>query len=228
MHENCHRCGGELSTGPELEPFCPHCGAPQLYLQEQDRAASEDESKSTGALPPPNPQQVEWKTAIRCAALISGIAALLSLLATRIPVLSPVSTLWIISGSVTTLSLYQRRRPLAWMDAGVGARIGVVVGLALITFVASAMAIAGLVARFGLHSMGNFDAELSQQLHMQIEHAAAVNPAPPELLHYFYTPEFRAGMMLAGVGMMAGLVMLLSTIGGAVAGLVRTRRQTHA
>lgn len=205
-----------------------HCGAPQLYLLEHDVPETAGELNTTGTAPPPHPGQVEWQTAIRCAVLIAGVGALLSLLATRIPVLSPLSTLWILSASLTTLSLYQRRRPLAWMNAGVGARIGVVVGLALITFVAAAMAIAGLVARFGLHSMGNFDAELARQMHAQIEHAAAANPATPELLRYFYTPEFRAGMMLAGIGMMAGVILIFSTLGGAVGGLMRTRRPTPA
>jgi hypothetical protein len=228
MHEFCHRCGGELSEVRAESPFCPHCGSPQLYLLEQDVPEVTGESNSTGSLPPPNPRQVEWKTAIRCAALIAGVGALLSLAATRVPALSPLSTLWIISGSLITLSLYQRRRPLAWMDAGVGARIGALAGLALVSFVTTAMAIAGLVARYGLHSMGTFDAQLAQQLRVQIEHAAAANPVPPDLLQYFYTPEFRAGMMLAGIGMVAGVVLLLSTVGGAVGGLMRTRRGKHA
>jgi uncharacterized membrane protein HdeD (DUF308 family) len=228
MRELCHRCGSALSDESERTPFCFHCGAPQLYLQEQDRVDSSGEPSTTGALPPPNPQQVEWKTAIRCAALVAGIAALLSLIAARVPVLSPLSTLWILSGALTTLSLYQRQRPLAWMDAGVGARIGAVAGLAVMTFVISAMTIAGLVARFVLHRMGTFDAELAQQLQAQIAHAAASNPIPPDILHYFSTPEFRAGMMIAGVGMMAGFILILSTIAGAVGGLMRMRRQTHA
>ncbi len=197
-------------------------------MLEQDLPEDSGEANSTGSLPPPHPKQVEWKTAIRCAILVATIGALLSLLATRVPAMSPLSTLWIISGSLTTLSLYQRRRPQAWMDAGVGARIGVVVGLALVLFVACAMAVAGLVARYGLHSMGSFDAELAQQLHTQIERAAAANPAPPEILRYFYTPEFLAGMMLAGIGMTAGIVLLLSTVGGAVGGLMRMRRGTPA
>ena len=228
MHETCHRCGGVLSAGPEETLFCSHCGAPQLYLQEQDRPEPLGEPSTTGALPPPNPQQVEWKTAIRCAALVAGVAAVLSLAATRIPVLSPLSTLWILTGSMTTLALYQRQRPLAWMDAAVGARIGIMAGLVLVAFVSCAMAVAGLVARFGLHTMETFDAELAQQLHAQIEHTSQTNPIPPDILHYFYTPEFRAGMMLTGVAMMASFVLIFSTLGGAVSGMLRMRRQTHA
>jgi hypothetical protein len=230
MHQYCHRCGGELASSDDITPFCPHCGAPQLFLQEYDRTpqnpdpdASASES-STGTAPPPHPQQVDWKIAIACAAIVAGVAAVLTLLAIRVPVLSPLRTLTILSASVITLGLYQHRRPTARINAAIGARIGLVVGLSLILSLATTMAIIGLVSRFGLHSMGTFDADLTQQMRTQIEHASAANPASPELLHYFYTPEFRAGMMLTGVAMVGALLMLLSTLGGAVGGLLRARR----
>ena len=62
------------------------------------------------------------------------------------------------------------------MDAGIGARIGVVVGVILVGCLAVAMAAGGLVARYLLHNMAGFDAQLTQQLHLQIEHALATNP----------------------------------------------------
>jgi hypothetical protein len=111
------------------------------------------------------------------------------------------------------------------MDAGIGARIGMVAGIALVAFLAVSMAIAGVVARYGLHTMAGFDAQLTEQLHAQIEKAAAVNPEPAEVTRYLYSPEFRAGMMLTGFAMLAGIVLVLSTVGGAVGGLLRTRRQ---
>jgi hypothetical protein len=132
MQEYCHRCGGELPAGEGMLPFCPHCGSPQIYLQDHEQQNGGVETDTTGAIPPPRPQQVEWKTAIRCAALVAGVAAGLSLVSQRVQVVSLLSMLWTISGSMITLALYQRRRPLAWMDAGVGARIGLVVGLALV------------------------------------------------------------------------------------------------
>jgi hypothetical protein len=85
--------------------------------------------------------------------------------------------------------------------------------------------VAGLVARYGLHSMAGFDAQLTEQLHAQIEKAAAANPEPPEVIRYLYSPEFRAGMMLTGFAMAAGILVVLSTVGGAVSGLLRTRRR---
>jgi hypothetical protein len=168
---------------------------------------------------------VEWKTAIRCAGLVAGIAAMLGVVASRVQAVSPLSWLWTISGSLIAVALYQRRRPQAWMDAGVGARIGVMVGLALVTGFAVAMAVGGLVARYGLHSMAGFDAELTQMLHAQIEKAEATTPEPPDVLRFLYSPEVRAGMMLAGFAMVSGVLLVLSTIGGAVGGLLRMRRK---
>jgi hypothetical protein len=228
MHEHCHRCGGELPARDGASPFCPHCGSPQIFLQDYEQQSGGPEADTTGAVPPPRPQQVEWKTAIRCAVLVAGIAAVLSLVAARVQLVSPLSWLWTISGSIITLALYQRRRPLAWMDAGVGARIGVVVGLALVACLAVAMAIGGLVARYGLHSMAGVDAQLTELLHVQFEKAAAITPQPPEVQRFWYSPEFRAGMMLAGFGMLAGFLLVLSTVGGAVGGFMRMRRKVSA
>jgi hypothetical protein len=228
MHEYCHRCGGELPAGQGLSSFCPHCGSPQIFLQDYEQQTGSSEADTTGAVPPPRPRQVEWKTAMRCALLVAGIAAGLSLLAARVELVSPISWLWTISGSMITLALYQRRRPLAWMDAGIGARIGVVVGLALVVCLGIAAAVGGLVARYGLHSMAGFDAQLTQLMHAQMEKALAAAPEPPEVQQFFYSPEVRAGMMLAGFAMMSGVLLLLSTVGGAVGGLLRMRRKVSA
>jgi hypothetical protein len=228
MHEYCHRCGTELPVKDGLSPFCPHCGSPQIYLQDYEEQTGAGDADTTGATPPPRPQQVEWRTAIRCAALVAGIAAVLSLIASRVQMLSLLSWLWMMSGSIITLALYQKRRPLAWMDAGVGAKIGVVVGLALMTCLAIAAAIGGLVARYGLRSMAGFDAELTQMLHAQIEKAAATTPETPELLRFLYSPEVRAGMMIAGFAMASGFLLVLSTVGGAVGGFLRMRRKVSA
>jgi hypothetical protein len=225
MQEYCHRCGGELPVSDGTSPFCPHCGSPQIYLQDYEQQTGASEADTTGTTPPPKPQQVEWRTAIRCAALVAGISALLSLVSVRLQVVSTVSWLWTISGSLITLALYQWRRPLAWMDARIGARIGVVVGLALVSCLAIALAVGGVVARYGLHNMAGADAQLTQMLHAQFEKASAVTPQPPEMQRFWYSPEFRAGMMLAGFGMLAGVVLIWSTVGGAVGGFIRTRRK---
>ncbi len=211
-----------------MSPFCPHCGAPQIYLVDYEQPAELTEANTTGTAPPPQPRQIEWKTAIRCALLVAGVAAALSLVAARFESVSPLSWLWTVSGSLITLALYRRRRPLAWMDAGIGARIGVVVGVVLVSCLAVAMAAGGLIARYALHNMAGFDAQLTQQLHLQIDHALAANPEAKSVQGYLYSPEFRAGMMLAGFGMISGILVVLSTVGGAVGGLLRTRHKVSA
>jgi hypothetical protein len=235
MQETCHRCGGDLPAGSGESPFCPHCGTPQLFLALENQSAATggeagaDSRSSTGTLPPPRPRQVEWKTAIRCAAAVAAVAAALSLVALRVDVLSPVSLLWIMSASLITLGFYQKRRPAAQMDVRVGARIGVVVGVCLALELGAAMAGAGLVRRFALHSMGDFDAQLTTQIQvvvktLQQQAAEQSKPVPPEVLKAIVSPESRAWLMLAEFAFVSAGLLVLSTLGGAFAGLLRMRR----
>jgi prepilin signal peptidase PulO-like enzyme (type II secretory pathway) len=217
----CHRCEEPLLSGDDSPSFCSHCGAPQIYLSDALEAVTSVSGDSTGVLPPPHPQQIDWKAAILCALLVALVSGLLSVASTRLPAFSFINWLWTISASMVALTLYQRRRPDALMDVGVGTKIGVLVGLALIASIGVFMAVAGLIARFGLHHMVSFDSELRAQ----IEKAASANPQPADLMRFIYSPEFKAGIMLAGFSMLAGLVILMSTVGGAVGGLLRTRRQ---
>ncbi len=177
---------------------------------------------STGALPPPRLRQVEWKTAIRCAAAVAGVAAALSLGATRVDMLSSVSFLWTASAAWIALGFYQKRRPTAWMDGGVGARIGVVVGVSLALALGVAMASAGLVARYALHTMGGFDQEMTAQVQKAIQQSST--PIPAEMMGFVHSPEFRGGMMLAGYALVSAGLVVLSMLSGAIAGLLRMRR----
>jgi hypothetical protein len=232
MRETCHRCGGDLPTGDGLSPFCPHCGAPQLYLSEsyladqQELASNPD---STGTLPPPLPRQVDWKAALRCAFLVAAIAAVLSVVGLRVPGVSFVSTIWILTASMSTLALYQRHRPRAWMDAGVGARVGLTAGLALIITIGVSMAIAGVVARFGLHAMSGFDADFAQMLaQAKLTATASAAQAAPEVVKLYDLPEFQAGIVLASLTISAIFLLAFSAFGGALGGMLRNRRHARS
>jgi hypothetical protein len=215
-----------LPAGSGESPFCPQCGAPQLSLSLDcqsvetggEPAGAAAGAASTGAISPPSPRQVEWKTAIRCAAAVAGVGAGLSVVAIRVDLLSPVSFLWIMSASLITLGFYQRRRPAAWMDVRVGARIGVVVGVCLALEVGTAMAGAGLVARYGLHAMGGFDAQMAAQVQKAIQQSST--PVPAEMMGLLGSPEFRGGMILMGFALLSAGLVVLSTLGGAFAGLL--------
>jgi hypothetical protein len=236
MQQHCHRCGGELSEGDGVTTFCPHCGAPQLYLPEYDRPDGAAEQDSTGTPPPPLPQMVEWKTAIRCAVVVAGIAAALTVLAMGlpgIPLLGTVGTFWTLTAAMTAVAFYQRRRPLAKMDARVGARIGFTTGLALVACIMIATAAAGVVARYALHRTAGFDAQVTEQLAelvrqttVQASHSAAAgSPELAGFVRFMATPEFRAGYVLGTVAFVSAVLLLFSTLGGAVGGLFRTRRR---
>jgi hypothetical protein len=174
-----------------------------------------------------HPQLVDWQTAIRCAALVTAVAVIFSLASIGLPYISLLCVCWILSASMTTLALYQRRRPVARMDAGIGARIGLTTGLLLIAGLGFALAIAGLVTRFGLHSMSQFDTEIAQRW-AAARITLVASAQSPQMLHFFDQPEFRAGLMLAGIAVYAAIILFLSTLGGALAGLLRTRRAPAA
>jgi hypothetical protein len=231
MQEFCHTCGGALPAKSGESPFCPHCGAPQLTLSLDYQSpetggeppAGTPGPASTGMRPPPRPQQVDWKTAIRCAAAVAGVAGALTLAAMRVPMLGGAALLWVMSGSLIALALYQNRRPTAWMDARVGARIGVVVGLCLAIGLAVPMAVAGVVARFGMHAMGGFDTQMAAVFQKVIQQSST--PFPPEALRLVQSQEFRAGYVLFCFAFVSVVLLVLSTVGGAFAGLLRMRRK---
>jgi hypothetical protein len=238
MQESCHRCGGDLPEGRGESPFCPHCGTPQLFLAIENQSVETggeppvgaDGAPSTGTLPPPRPQQVEWKTAIRCAAAVAGIGSVLTLGSLRVDLLSPVSLLWIMSASLITLALYQKRRPTAWIDAKVGVRIGLVVGMCLAVGLGIAVAGWGLLARFGLHTMGGFDGQMAEivfqvQKAIQQKSVEQSQPLPPWMPGLLHSPEFRAGYTLFCCAFASAGLLVLSAAGGAFAGLLRTRRR---
>jgi hypothetical protein len=174
---------------------------------------------------------VEWKTAIRCAVVVAGIAAALTVLAMglpKIPLLGTIGTFWTLTAAMTSVAFYQRRRPLAKMDVRVGARIGFATGLALVACLTIAVAAVAVVARFALHSMAGVDAQITEmvrQMTVQMSHSAAGNPELPGVLRFVASPEFRAGYVLSMVAMGAATVLLFSTLGGAVGGIFRTRRR---
>lgn len=232
MPEYCHTCGGELPDRIGESPFCPHCGAPQLRLSmelqtPEESATSEGAGPSTGTRPPPRPQIIDWRMAIRCAAAVAVVAGLLTLGSLRIPMLTPASVLWVLSGSLITLGLYQNRRPAARMSAQIGARIGLLVGLCVATGLAIPMAVAGVVARFGLKTMNGFDSQLAGIFDKVVQQSSQQSgtPLPVEALRLIHSPEFRGAYVLFSCAFTAFVVLVLSAAAGAFGGLLRTRRQ---
>ena len=235
MRETCHRCGGDLpdheAAGEGRSPFCPHCGAPQLLLSDYSEPLSTGaeiaegaDSNSTGTLPPPRPNRIDWPMALRGAVLVSAVAVVLSVIAARLPSFSPIGSVWVVSASLTTLALYQRRRPLAAMNANVGARIGLLVGMMLVFFLAATLSAGLFVGRYSLHAMSGIDAAMSLAMKAQLAQLSATRPVPPDVVSLVSSIQFRTAMMLCYFSLILFAILLISVFGGAVGGLLRTRR----
>ncbi len=223
MQTSCHRCHGDLPADQPTPPFCPHCGAPQLRLSEEAQAGLTGAANTTGELPPPRPRLMNWSIALRSALEIAGVGAVLNLLSTRIPGLGVLAVLWVLSAALLTLALYRRREPRRSINAAIGARIGILSGLANVALLGASLAVAGLLARFHFHSLAAYDNAMRDQMRLQLEHALAANPAPPELVRFFYSPEFQAGALLSGLVTLAVAFVLLSVFSGMLAGIVGNR-----
>ena len=229
MQDYCHRCGEELPPAHGESTFCPHCGAPQLTLSLENQtipAAEAEGTPTTGTVPPPRPSLVDWKAAVSCAAIVAAIGVVLTLVSLRLVALQSVCFLWVMSGSLIAMGLYHRLRPTAWIDARVGARIGMVVGLSLAVALIGGMAGWGVFARFVLHSMGSFDAQLTAVLAQGLaaQQQKQSTPMPSWFVGFVTSPEFRAGSVLFTCAFMTGGVLVISTIAGAFAGFLRIRR----
>ena len=246
MDVSCHRCHAELpgpahasSRGSDDEVlFCPHCGAPQLYLPDHLRieTPAEPGTFTTGSLPPPRPagfapHRIDWHVALRSSAIVAAVSAGLGVASLRFTFLSLAYIVWTIGGAIVALGFYARQRPQARMDAAVGLRVGSVTGLLMIAFLGVAFTVTGLVARFGTHSMAGFDGQLTQEmalLEQQLKLSGAQQSRPPdaeqklgEFVDFLKTSEARTGIILAGVGLQASFILLVATGGGGFAGMLR-------
>ncbi len=242
----CHRCHAELPgqasrstrSGEDGLLFCPYCGAPQLRLPEHLRMEPNVEpgDTTTGSLPPPRPagfpaHRIDWHAALRSSAIVALVSAGLGVASLHFPFLSLAYFVWTIGGAIVALGLYARQRPQARMDTGVGLRIGSVTGLLMIAFLGVAFTLTGLITRFGTHGMAGFDGQLAQEmalLEQQMKLSVAQQHPPPEteqklgeFVDFLNTPEARTGIMLSGIGLQAGLILLVATGGGGFAGMLR-------
>ncbi len=226
MRLTCHRCGGDL-PGNDLRGFCPTCGAPQLRFGLESGGESEA-GRSTGSLPPPRPREIDWPLAMRCAAAVAvGIAAVFAT-AFALPFLGLPSLLLIFGASFLTVGLYRRRSPGAVLTASVGAKLGLSTGVLLLAGLLVALSAMLMLARYRGHTMGTFDAQWTSQVDDLLERTRATSTVPPEAERQMLTPEFRAGSMLAGLGMLGGFLLVISAGSGAFAGSIGVRQRPNS
>ncbi len=207
-------------------------------------AETQPSESTTGALPPPRVPGnrtgngiIDWRTAVPIAAMVAVVAAVLTVLGLRLAGVAIFGFFWLLSGAVISIGLYARRSPQARMDARVGLRLGIVTGLLMLAATAVVGAGAGLVLRFGTHSLGQFDKDSAeatraaqtrwlawlkaqgQDQATQDKYVSVINSP------LMTSPEMKAGTALFQLSFEGALLLLLSAGGGAFAGMLRARRR---
>ncbi len=191
-------------------------------------SGSSDDESTTGTAPPPKPSAIRWNSALRSAMVVALIGAALFATASWVPAVTIFSLLWIVSAASIAIALYRHREPSLRMNASIGARIGLSVGVLMTGLLAICLAAIGVVARFRLHAMAAFDAEMSRRMQEQVAKAIAANPAPADIVRLMLSQEFRTGIMLGGLLIFAASILVLSTVGGLLSGMVAVGRKQEA
>jgi hypothetical protein len=209
--------------------FCTQCGAPQVLLSEdlltQVETQGKIEAGGTDAGPVSrDPRSLVWAGAIRCAALAGAVAAGLMCVSIVLPPVELLALLWAIVSPVVVIGLFQARFPLAPITTSFGARLGLLTGLSIALVMSVFNTAKLLVARYGIHAMGEIDKQMNANLD-QLRTQALAQPGTPVIawINALNVPEFRAGFLLLGVAVLTAILLAVTTAGGAFAGFARSR-----
>jgi len=225
----CHRCSSPL---PAEALFCAECGSPQLVLTETDVeriAAERIAAADGGSTPLPRASamgamgRIRWRPVLHIVAGVAVAVGVAMGLGGFLPGFGLAGWFLVIAAPMLTLNLYQRRVPGAPMDAGIGARIGMALGLFVGFIVVAADSIAQMMYRYPLHSGAKMDEQLNALLQKMAAYPAFVaNPdASAQMFHIYQTTDGRAAMALAGGAFLACCLMVYCMLSGALRGWLR-------
>lgn len=222
MEITCHRCHQAV---PAESCFCPTCGLPQLVYSNAELAPSGEAERWTEAVR--DASYVEWRPALRVAAIIAIPAGLLSC------GVSPVGILgmfWMAAAAAWAVSSYVKRQRAAWITMGAGARIGLVTGLigVWVAFLATG---ADLFARrYFFHQGAAFDQLweqlINQSINQQVQAMGSDAQGLAAVKAMALSPEGRAGLILAGMVFLELALLGFAVAGGAIGArmMARSRR----
>lgn len=213
MEQVCHRCGGTLNSA---DPFCPHCGAPQLRYESLEESPPSSNASPSQRLYARNLHAIAWRDAILGAAIIAIPAGMLSSLV-------GLEALWGIAGGMTLITLY-RRRTGSFPTSKMGWRIGGLLGVFAAFITAALSGLALVVQRYAFHQGAVIDQRLHDAVQMSSEMYtnlfAGSNPdlvaAFAETRHFWLTPDGAATMVLLNTAGVAVFLLLFAAVGGAI------------
>ena len=218
MEQVCHRCGDTLNSD---NLYCPHCGAPQLRVEESESVLAAQEGSAQHALDR-TADMIRWRAAVKAALTVAIPAALLS------SALS-LGALWVFIGGILVVSVY-RRRTASSADGNLGWRIGGLMGTMAAIFWLIIEAASMAFERFVLHRQPWIISIMKKSLHGSIAAVNKQNPAfahqYPWFSHFWLSPDGIASFMLISSSMLALSMILFSAIGGAIGGRYMHPRPT--
>lgn len=232
MEVTCQRCHETLR---DADRYCPACGLPQLLFPERDAAEDTASGASLGiAASIRTHGEIAWRQALRMALLVALPAGIIC---SRMGALDWV---WIMLAALWVVRLYARRIAPLSVTTGAGARIGLVTGL-LTGWLVLAIDCAVLWSqRYLLHQGSQIDSQfeqamepglrLNQQMLQNLGTAGGqVQSQVASMKAFIFSPEGRAGMLLAGSLMSLVILVFFAVVGGALgARLVPRLRRPEA
>jgi hypothetical protein len=150
---------------------------------------------------------IAWSNALPACALAAAIAAVLMALGLMVPLLA------VVGAGFLAVGFYRRRNPGVLIKAGAGARLGAVSGL--LCFVLEALALA-IFHKGSLLRDKMFEA-------MQQAASRTTDPQAVAMLDYLKSPAGMALMIVFVLIFAFVAFMILSSLGGALGGIVLGR-----
>ena len=211
MEITCSRCHQAVAAGT---CYCPGCGMPQLVYSTE--GAGEQVVGERSEPPVRDAASVDWKQAIRVAAMLAIPAGILS------SMLSPVSVfgIFLMGGTgAWVVAIYLRRDRPAWLTIGAGARIGLVTGILGGWTAAAASGLSLFAGRFFFHQGKTFDNLWQAMVDQQLSQRATTDfdsHALDVLRSWMLSPAGRAGWVVGTVAVLVAVLMLFAIAGGAL------------
>ena len=197
--------------------FCPHCNAPLIRVAVAETVPSfrtiEGEVSSPISYLGAPASRIDWAQAVPAAAVAGFIGAILTVI--------PVATfgLGMFIGGALSVVLYRRRRFMADVTPGMGARLGIVSGL-----FGFAILTVPLAVGLAFFHMGD---ELRARMVVMVEQAAArsSDPQMQQIVEMVKTPDGSALFLSVGLILTFVAFVVVCGLGGAAGAALLRRKQ---